>query len=563
MQDFYRRCAVTIGLGSSVAIASMILVAAQAKATADSSIFASMVASWELEIDSQAKRPNADKSPALPGKLTQQRAEALPVLSAEMSVDETDLAGEMAPLPNVSPEAMPADAIDVETSPSMDVEDEPLLQPLPESLQPLSNPLAVPTQPEDVEILETEHISLETAIELAYQNNEDLQITFLQLERSQAALREAQAALYPTLDLSTNINRQNSSSSNAANSVSTGVGGSIGISYSLGLNGNRTANIAAAELTVRSEVLDVEEQQEELRLNTANDYYELQRATEQIRINQTFLEEAERNLQNTTIRQSAGVGTRLDVLRAEVQVANARQDVVQAQSQELIAQRRLAERLNISPTVDLIALPVEIAEVWPLSVEESIVLAYQNRAELARLLLEREILGQQQRVALSALRPDVSVSASYGITYSEQQVSGMLTDGTNGDFNVRAELQWRLFDGGAASAITAQQSLDIEIAERQFANTRNRIRREVEEAYFSLTANQANIGTAQLAVQQAEEALEFTNLRFNAGVGTQLDVLTAIRELAEAEGRLVSAILDYNQALASLERAVSNVVLGS
>jgi outer membrane protein TolC len=72
-------------------------------------------------------------------------------------------------------------------------------------------------------------------------------------------------------------------------------------------------------------------------------------------------------------------------------------------------------------------------------------------------------------------------------------------------------------------------------------------------------ANQANIDTASVAVNQAEEALELASLRFNAGVGTQLEVLTATRDLAEAEGNLVTAVLDYNRALARLERAVSNL----
>jgi outer membrane protein TolC len=81
----------------------------------------------------------------------------------------------------------------------------------------------------------------------------------------------------------------------------------------------------------------------------------------------------------------------------------------------------------------------------------------------------------------------------------------------------------------------------------------------VEEAYYTLVANQANIDTASVAANQAKEALALATLRFNAGVGTQLDVLSATRELAEAEGNLVSAVLNYNRALASLERQVSNL----
>lgn len=61
----------------------------------------------------------------------------------------------------------------------------------------------------------------------------------------------------------------------------------------------------------------------------------------------------------------------------------------------------------------------------------------------------------------------------------------------------------------------------------------------MEQAYFNLVSNRDNITTAELAVEQAREALTLAQLRFDAGVGTQLDVLSATRELTEAEGNFV------------------------
>ncbi|KAB1988561.1 TolC family protein, partial [Haemophilus parainfluenzae] len=86
-------------------------------------------------------------------------------------------------------------------------------------------------------------------------------------------------------------------------------------------------------------------------------YYALQQDIEQIRINQTFLDEAERNLRDTSLREQVGVGTRFDVLRAQVQVANARQTLTQASSQKKIDQRKLASRLNLPPSIDIITTP--------------------------------------------------------------------------------------------------------------------------------------------------------------------------------------------------------------
>jgi outer membrane protein TolC len=426
-------------------------------------------------------------------------------------------------------------------------------------LFPGPNPLALPTQPQDVEILGTQPISLDTAIELAYHNNEELRIALLQLERAQAGLRAEQAALLPTMDLTADLQNTNQTSLGLGlDRSSTTLRGAVRSDYDLGLSGERSARLQAAQQQVRLAELQVEQTREELRLNTINDYYAVQQAIADIRINQAFLDEAQRNLRDTQLREEVGVGTRFDVLRADVQVANARQTLTQALSQRQITQRQLARRLNISPTVDLTTLAVEIAGTWPLSLEETIVQAYQNRAELEQFLVERDLNQAQRQLQLTATRPNLSLFAQYEVQSLLDAPEGSQNN-TDDGFALGARLAWRLFDGGAASARASQSDRDIAIDEAEFESARNTIRVQVEEAYYTLQANQANITTANLAVKQATEALDLANLRFNAGVGTQLDVLSANRELTQAQGNLVRAVLDYNRALARLERFVSNL----
>lgn len=430
----------------------------------------------------------------------------------------------------------------------------------PDYLLPGPNPLALPTRPEEVQILGTQPISLATAIELAYRHNEELRIALLQLERSQAGLRAEQAALLPTVDLTADLQNTNQTSlGQRVDDSFTTLRGAVRSDYDLGLSGERAARLRAAQQQVRLAELRVEQTREELRLNTINDYYAVQQAIADIRINQAFLDEAQRNLRDTQLREEVGVGTRFDVLRADVQVANARQTLTQALSQRQITQRQLARRLNISPTVDLTTLAVEIAGTWPLSLEETIVQAYQNRAELEQFLVERDFNEAQRQLQLTATRPNLSLFAQYEKVQSLLNPPAGSQNNTDDGFALGARFAWRLFDGGAASARARQSDDDIAIDEAEFESARNTVRVQVEEAYYTLQANQANITTANLAVNQATEALELANLRFNAGVGTQLDVLSATRELTQAQGNFLRAVLDYNRALARLERFVSNL----
>ena len=438
-------------------------------------------------------------------------------------------------------------------------------------LDPDPNPLLIQTQPEEVEIIGTQPLSLDEALALSYRNNPDLQVALLELEQRESALREAQAANFPTLSVNGNVQGQNTTSSGDTQLVPTPGGGftfesetteEVGYSYSAQLDlvynvfssGGRSASIAAAAEQVQLALLEVERRREELRLATANEYYDLQAAIESIRISQAFLNEAERNLQDTSLREEVGVGTRFDVLRAEVQVANARQDLVNAERSRQVSQRALARRLNVPPSLTITTVPVDIAGNWSLSLEDSIVLAFQNRAELEQQLTQRDVNELLRRVELSALGPQVDLFANYSISDFFNQ-----DDRFSDNYAFGARVSWTLFEGGAAQARARQRELDIEIAERNFEETRNTVRLGVESAYYNLQANQTNIGTARLAVTQAQEALDLAILRFDAGVGTQLDILNAQSELTNAEVNLVQAIVGYNRSLAELERAVSNL----
>ncbi|MFS0519127.1 TolC family protein [Nostoc sp. UIC 10607] len=466
--------------------------------------------------------------------------------------------GTVTPAPggSVQPPAVPST---VTPAPSNPVQ-------IPENLIPSSNPLQFPTKPEEVTLQGNQPITLAQALELARRNNRDLQVSLLELERNRASLREAQAALLPTLNVSTDVTRSQSAGSQLSSELQeqqtgisspdeagTSFSGQAQLSYNIYTSGRVQANIRAAEEQVRFNELAVETQSEEIRLNVATEYYNLQQADEQVRIAQSAVQNSEASLRDAEALERAGVGTRFDVLRSQVNLANAQQDLTNARSQQAIARRRLATRLSLPQAVNISAAdPVQLAGLWNQSLEQSIVLAFQNRPELQQQLAQRNISEQQRRQALGELGPQVSLVASYNLL--DQFDDGVsITDGYS--LGVRASLN--LYDGGAARARADQSKANIAIAETQFAEQRNQIRFQVEQAYSTQQSSLENVQTANTALEQAREALRLARLRFQAGVGTQTDVINSENDLTRAEGNRVTAILDYNRALAQLQRSVT------
>jgi OMF family outer membrane factor len=410
----------------------------------------------------------------------------------------------------------------------------------------------------------TKPITLQQALALAQRNNRDLQTAILTQERSQFALREAVAAEYPTLGLQTDVSRSDSANAELSNRrsplggqslTSTTLNGVLALNYDVYTSGRRSATIRAAAEQARFDELDVERQSEQIRLDVTNAYYDLQQADAQVTIGEASVSEAQRSLRDAQLLERAGLGTEFDILRAQVQVSDANQTLTTARSQQSFARRRLVQLLSLAQTVEVKAAdPIQPAGSWQLSLPQTIILALQNRAELQQQLARRNISQQQQIVALASERPQVNVFANYNLL-------DLYNDGTGpaDGLSLGARLRWDFYDGGAARARAAQQRVNIAIAENQFADARNQVRLQVEQAYFNLNSNRENIQTAELALQQALRSLQLARLRFNAGVGNQTDVINAQSELTRARANRLQAIVDYNRSLASLQRAISNL----
>lgn len=465
-------------------------------------------------------------------------------------------------------------------------------------LNPNPDPLNLPTRPEQVQIDLSQPITLQQAIELARRNNRDLQTVELQLRQSRAALRQAQAALFPTLDFQSSISQTQSAAAKIANAnslqnqqqqfanqqqqfaslppavqellgapqtnsviqgntVSNIFNASVQLSYNVYTSGQRDANIRAAQEQVRFSELDLARQFEQLRFDVTNNYYNIQQADALVKIAQAAVENSQISLRDTVARERAGLGTKFDVLQAEVNLANNQQQLTQAISQQQTARSQLAKTLSLSDKASVLAAdPIQVAGRWTLPLADSIVLGLKNRVELQEQIAQRNIALQQKRVALSNLGPQIGIASSVNTTDALADESS-----PSWGYAVSGQLNWTIYDGGASRASAAQQAASVAIAETQFASFKNLIRFQIEQAYNTLQANLENIQTNQSAVVSATEGLRLARLRFQAGVGTQLDVSNAETSLTQAQSNLLNATITYNRALAALQRFVSNLPL--
>jgi outer membrane factor, OMF family len=265
-----------------------------------------------------------------------------------------------------TPESNPSEATQDNTADII----KPPQQPIPSTdpLNPSPNPLSFPTQADEVEVGSEQPITLEQAIEIALKNNKEIEEARIQVERSEAVLREARAALYPTLDLESGFNYSDQSllldnpieqqlrdanpdatdeqvqqavdaelEDNPINSFTFSNG--LGLNYNIYDSGQRGATIRSAEKELRTSELELERIVEQARFETARDYYDLQNNDALIRIEEAAVEDASQTLKDAQLLKQAGLGTRFDVVSAEVELSQAKQRLITAQANQNIARR--------------------------------------------------------------------------------------------------------------------------------------------------------------------------------------------------------------------------------
>lgn len=438
------------------------------------------------------------------------------------------------------------------------------------------NPLQFPTLPEEVEILLRQPLTLEQSLEIGRRNSRTLKDARLAIERSRYALRQALAANYPQLRLNANLTQ----SLGAGNRLSTlisnrqlreagqgdqqrdpqsqlSANANLELSYNIYTSGQRPANIQAAQLQLRADELAFEALYEDVKFDITDRYYQLQQENAQLEIDQSAVQFRERSVQDAQALERAGLGTRFEVLQAQVELANDRQQVVQTRDRQTQRRRDLARILSLPQQIDLqTAEDIAKAADWTLTLEESIVLAYRNRAELERQLALMDINDAQRRAVLAQLGPQVSAFGRFELL---DILSPSDDFGPVDGYAVGLQMQWLLYDGGAVQAAARQQEINREREANRFAQIREQIRFDVERSHSNLKANEENIRTALQAIEAAREEVRLARLRFQAGVGTQTDRLNAETRLTRARGNVLFAVVGYNRALAALRRAVTNL----
>jgi outer membrane protein TolC len=280
-------------------------------------------------------------------------------------------------------------------------------------------------------------------------------------------------------------------------------------------------------------------------------YLNAQSAQARVEAAQTRVTDSSTLLKLAKDKHDAGTATGVDVLRAEVQLANDKQALLEAHNLYQQSLLQLARNLGMSPGMPLeLAEPLEYRALAQQQPEDLLPAALADRADYLSLERQRQSLLEQQRANRARFYPRLSVNGNIGElgrSIGSSAITGL----------IQGQVDFTVFDRdreGEAQELAGR----VQRIEDQIADLGRGVEEEIREALLNLDSAAEQVSVAADGRTLAQRELELAQDRFQAGTANNVEVVTAQDELARAQENYILAVSGHVDAKFALARALGD-----
>lgn len=403
-----------------------------------------------------------------------------------------------------------------------------------------------------------EALTLPLAVEIALRTHPMLRATASGREIAEAQLQGARAGRFPVLQFSETLLRGNNPvfvfgslleqarfgqrnfDPRFLNNPDSMTNYRTSLTFRMPVLDQRQNSVKVAQAQFRREQADkrLDQMEQQVRFEVLRSYYGVLLAQAEKEVADEAVRLAEADVKRSRDRSEAGMSVVADLLSAEVQLADFRQQQIRAEGEiaTALAGLNTAMGLSIDAPQRLSGELTDRAFVVA-GREDLIRQAIGNRPDLASAGLALRERAQQVDGARGEFLPRVDVFTSYGL-------SGRNLWSGSGDYAVGASLTFNIFDAGRKSRIEEARAAE-RLAENQQQHLTNQIRLEVVRAYQQYHSARERLAVAERVISHATEALRIVQDRYHEGLTTITEVLRAETALVRARTNVLAARYDY------------------
>lgn len=402
---------------------------------------------------------------------------------------------------------------------------------------------------------ETVELNLQDAMERAFNTNPAITIAGYERDSARANYNAARQSRGISISGTHRTNRSGYDDDSLLDGKFTKQIGNThanGLSASMPLytGGKLSGTIKQAKAGYLISEQGVQKAYNDMRSTVTNGYFGMLQADNMQKLGRESVDRLTDHLKNVQAQYDVGVVARVDVLRSQVELANAKQSLIQAENAYQIAEANLNKIVGLPMDTQLKLDDILVYSPYEKDLPYCLNYAADHRPELEQAKQNVEAAKGALRVAISGHMPQVAAVAEQN--WSDKNWPG----DENGNWGVGVTVNLNIFDTGVTNSKIHGAEADLAKAHENYRDAVDVVNLDVRTNYLGLREAEKRIDTTHLAVSQAEEDYRIAQLRYMNGVGTNTDVLDAQVALTDAKTNYLKALYDYNTCKTDLETAI-------
>jgi TolC family type I secretion outer membrane protein len=391
-------------------------------------------------------------------------------------------------------------------------------------------------------------LTLQQCINTALKNNPAINAAAGAIRQSESKIGQARAGYYPQINIQSDYSRIGQAPTSLRSDPYNYYSNSLNLNQTLFDFGKTSSSVDIQILTKQSAEADFQNTAASLVLGVKEAYYSFLKAKMSEIVAKETVNQFQQHFDVAETFFETGKSSKIDVTSAEVNLSNARIQLISVQNALHIA------RVTLNKAMGLISAPeYDVEEQFYLekisiSFETALAQAYENRPDLLSTGLKKEALEKGIDLNKKGYLPVLSGNAAYGYAGDDTSMDK--------SWNVGVALAFPLFSGLSTKYAVDEARANLDVARANEESLRQSVYQEVQSAWLNRREAFERIEAGRIIVRQAEENVELAKGRYETGVGNSIEITDAMIKLNNAKMTYITALSDFSVAQARLEKAI-------
>ncbi len=397
-------------------------------------------------------------------------------------------------------------------------------------------------------VVEGQPLSVRQCIDIALDHHPSIRAAGSNIEQAESRICQARAGYLPQIGFQSAYSRIGPPATALRTDPYNAYSHTLSLNQTLFDFGKTWTQMDISGLQTDAARNDFEDVRASVIFDVKQAFYDVVKTSMSEKVAQETLKQFEEHYQIAKTFFETGKSSKIDVTSAEVNLTNARIQLLSAQNASRLAHASLSKAMGVTSMPSCKVIEEFQTEMDDLSFDEALSYAMDRRPDLQSIAKKTLALEKNVRLTRKNYLPVLSGGASYGYSGDDTSMDDSWTVGVS--------LSVPIFSGLSTKYAVDEAVAGAKVAQANMETLRQRIQLEVQTAWLGRAEAFQRIDAGRTIVRQAEETLELARGRYTTGVGSSIEITDAMTQLNNAKMIHITALADFAVAQAALEKAM-------